>query len=355
MGAPEVVLTRAARLDGAPTVPSRWLLRIEALLGGAGIADALAPPTATPWLDWVALARDVGPPQPAKRPDPRPPVEARPRRMSVSDVETWIANPYAIYARRVLDLEPLPDLAAEPGADLHGTLIHQALHRFVRAHPTHMPDKAAEVLIATFDQLLEEHAAHPRIAAFWRPRFARFASWFAETEAGRREGVSGIATEVQGRLLIGEATTAFELTARADRIDVTGEGLVIVDYKSGAPPNDKRVQEGTAPQLPLEAAIATARGFAGIAEPRVAALRYIRTHGGMPAGEVHDVGTKQGAPAELGAKALAGLEKLIAHYGIARTAYTPLRRARFAHAYRFDDFAHLARFGEWSAAEGEDD
>ena len=78
LAAPEVVLTRAVRLEGAPTVPSRWLLRLDAVLRAAGL------PTPRPAEDWLAWqeARDrpnhfARPPPPA----PRPPKAARPRRV----------------------------------------------------------------------------------------------------------------------------------------------------------------------------------------------------------------------------------------------------------------------------------
>ncbi|MCG8442368.1 MAG: double-strand break repair protein AddB, partial [Caulobacterales bacterium] len=45
--APRVLLTRAKRAEGAPTVASRWLWRLKTLAAGAGVADALAPET-----DW---------------------------------------------------------------------------------------------------------------------------------------------------------------------------------------------------------------------------------------------------------------------------------------------------------------
>ena len=35
--------------------------------------------------------------------------------MSVTRIETWIANPYAIFARDILRLEKLPTLGERPG------------------------------------------------------------------------------------------------------------------------------------------------------------------------------------------------------------------------------------------------
>ena len=118
LGADEVYLTRSEKVDGNPSVPSRWLLRLETVLGAVGAADALSPER--PWLAW-ARQRDAVPlTAPAKPPKPAPPLELRPRKLSVSSVETWIANPYAIYAQRILKLDPLPALGAEPDASLRG-------------------------------------------------------------------------------------------------------------------------------------------------------------------------------------------------------------------------------------------
>ena len=44
----------------------------------------------------------------------RPPSCLRPRKLSVTEIERWISNPYAIFARRILKLEPLPPLGASP-------------------------------------------------------------------------------------------------------------------------------------------------------------------------------------------------------------------------------------------------
>ncbi len=38
LGAPTVYLTRALKVDGVPTVASRWLQRLEALIGASGLA-----------------------------------------------------------------------------------------------------------------------------------------------------------------------------------------------------------------------------------------------------------------------------------------------------------------------------
>ena len=345
LAAPEVVLTRAAKKDGVPTVPSRWLLRLRALLDGMGAQGALTPKL--PWLSW-ARARDQADPVPRLPvPEPRPAVASRPRKLSVSRVETWIANPYAIFARDILGLQPLSPLGEPPGPALRGSIIHHALSEFAKAYPTELPADPRAELIRFAQATLDTYAAHPRIAAFWVPRFARFATWFAKTEAARRRGVDSVMAEVSGALIFDAPAGPFTLTARADRIDVTSRGLVISDYKTGAPPTDRKVLAGASPQLPLEAAIAldAALGFEKVARRPVTTLRYIRASGGEPPGEERDI--KADDIAALAAQALDGLKRHVARFDDPATPYRPLRRAGFS--YDYDDYAHLARVAEWSS------
>ena len=347
LGAEKVYLTRAAKLDGAPTVPSRWLLRFEALLGGLGLRDALKGNTAEPWLGWAQNQKALPEYRPRPASAPRPPLHARPRKLSVTRIEHWMANPYAIFARDILRLEPMPTLGGPPEASVRGQIIHGALHRFAAEHPAALPADSAAELLAFAEAGLARLAAHPRVAAFWRPRFARFAAWFAQSEPARRIGVVRTVSEVRGSVPLEAPGGPFLLTARADRIDaLESGGLVITDYKTGRPPGNARVAGGTAPQLPLEAAIASAGGFEGVAAGGVFGLRFIAAGGGEPPGAEQPVDCED--IAKLAADTLAGLKRLVALFDDPATPYAALRRANFASSYRYDDYAHLARIAEWS-------
>jgi ATP-dependent helicase/nuclease subunit B len=144
----------------------------------------------------------------------------------------------------------------------------------------------------------------------------------------------------------------FTLTARADRIDVGPCGLVITDYKSSQSLETlvSRAAAGTAPQLPLEAAIATAGGFAGVPAGPVRALRYVSTSGGAPPGQEVPV---NGDATAMARAAQDGLARLIAAFDCETTPYRALRRARFK--YDFDAYAHLVRITEWATDDGEED
>ncbi len=353
MAAPEVILTRALKTDGAPGVPSRWLTRLKALLSALDMADALRPKR--PWADWAeAIAGPPASAQPATPfapPAPCPPVAARPRRLSVSDVERWIANPYAIHARHVLKLAPLPALDAGPDERVRGQIIHAALGRFVNRFPDELPDDVAHHLQEFARRLMSQLGGyHPHVAAFWYPRFARFAEWFEATEPHRRAGIARSFGEVKGELVLPGPAGPFTLSARADRIDIGEDGrLFIYDYKTGRiGPRLNAARQGTAPQLPLEGLIAGHGGFAAIAASggaaSVATLAYISAWGGEKPGEEGALGDIE----TLMEDAREGLAHLIALFDDPATPYRAQRRAAFSQLWEYDDYAHLARFDEWA-------
>jgi ATP-dependent helicase/nuclease subunit B len=271
----------------------------------------------------------------------------------VTHIETWLSNPYAIFASSILRLEKLPPLGADPDAALKGSIVHEIMSRFVQTHPGTLPPDAAADLAKIARDVLGHYGESPRVAAFWLPRFLRFAHWFAETEPERRRGMQTVAAEVDGKLVLPAPGGPFTLTARADRIDVSEAGIVITDYKTGTPPTDNRIKQGLAPQLPLEAAIARGEtGFTGIAAKHVAALRYIKASGGEPAGEERTVDV--GDIATIADAAVQRLAALIAQFDDEATPYRALRRSDFAPLYKYDDYAHLARVAEWAVAEEEE-
>lgn len=351
LGADTVILTRADKVDGVPRVPSRWLLRLRALLDGLGLGQALTPPA--PWLSWARARDHIVALRPAAAPEPRPPVELRPKRASVSDIETWVANPYAIFARRVLRLDPLPLLGAEPGPQEKGQIIHLALSRFTERHAEQLPKDIAAAFLAAAADVILDYREDPRVRAFWLPRMRRFADWFAETEPTRRQGITRLLAEVGARHILAVPGEPFELTARADRIDISAEGAIITDYKTGQIPSHAAVRSNAAPQLPLEAALTLAGAFAGLPPMPVAKLRYIRATGAEPAGQEIPVKLNGVDMNVLAADAIDGATRLVTEFRDPATPFSALRRPRFR--YDYDDFAHLARIGEWTIDDSDEE
>ena len=341
--APELMVTRSLRVEGSPTVPSRWLLRLDSLLR----LLAIDPQTlhAGVWLGWQAGLDHVDRPQPIAAPEPKPPVAFRPTSLSVTQIETWINDPYAIYARHILRLEPLDPLDADPAAAERGSFIHEALERFVNETRDGLPADAFERLLEIARKTFGATLDRPTVMAFWWPRFKRIARWFVEQEAIYRRRLNESVAETKGELVLSlPGCRPFTLRGKADRIDRLKSGtLAIIDYKTGSVPSQKQVDTGHAPQLPLEAAIASAGKFARVKPASVAELSYWRMTGGRDVGEILAI---KGDPMDLAAAAKAQLAKLIAAYEDQAMPYHPLPDPKFVPKFRLYD--HLSRLAEWS-------
>ena len=351
LAAERVLLTRAEREGGAPTVPSRWLARLDALFGYDSHSQA-APPEyiqrgRRTYVAW-AETFDEADYKPWPRPGPRPPLEARPTTLSVSSIEQWRRDPYGLYARRILGLQALDPLEAELGAAERGSHLHDALDEFLKAYPEGaLPSDALE----RFERMAETHLASvlaaPAERAFWWPRFQRLARWFIATETARRgAGTKLLASEIKGAVKIGSLT----VEARADRIDeIEPGGWEIIDYKTGRVPSKTELEGLFAPQLLLEAAIALHGRFEKIDGPvRTVHLSYWQANGLGDGGAVKEVEDGEALVPAM----IALLHRMIEHFGNPATPYTALPWPEFIP--HFNDYAHLERVAEWSTVGGEE-
>lgn len=331
----EIWLTSARKRDGTPSVPSRWLLRLKALLQAAGLE---AKPDET--ILRQALGLDM-PGTPALQP-PQPKPAKRPKHFSVTQVQKLIGDPYAFYAREILKLEPLKPVGAANDAAERGTLIHDAIDLFTKRHPGPLGQNALENLLACGAEKFAQAAADKELHGFWWPQFKRIAAWFVEEERKLRADVAIQITETRGEQGFKVEGEDYTLSARADRIDLLQDGTArILDYKTGQVPSATAVADGRAPQLPLEAWLLKNGGFADAGAHVAAALVYMRLSGGETPGEI-----KQAAKdlAGLADESFQGLRQLLEDYARETQAYLPLPDET-----RFADYDHLARYAEWIA------
>jgi ATP-dependent helicase/nuclease subunit B len=346
LGSREVILTRAARLAGAPTVASRFLQRLAAVVGETRWAAACRRGEA-----YLRLARALDEPaeiKPVERPAPRPPVEARPQQLSVTEIEDWLRDPYTIYAKHILRLAPLDPVDTAPDAADRGTLIHAAIAAFTKSYQTELPPDPLRALLHIGEQLFASLADYPEARAFWWPRFLRIARWFVGFEEERRAGLARLHAECSGALEIPLDAMRFRLTARADRIEQRSDGgYAIIDYKTGSVPTDQQVQVGFNPQLTLEAAILQGGGFRDIpAGASVSELTYVALRGGAQPGESRSIKFTEGDANSQAQHALKRLAAVAARFAREETPYHSLVHPMWK--TRYGPYDHLARVKEWS-------
>jgi ATP-dependent helicase/nuclease subunit B len=356
LGAEHVLLTRAEREGGAPTVPSRWLARLDALFGYEPGSMPVPEYIQRGRRSFVAWAEAIDRPDtyaPWLRPEPRPPLEARPTRLSVSSVEQWRRDPYGLYARRILGLEALDPLEAELGAADRGNALHKALDEFLRAHPSGvLPSDAVREFEAMGEKHLADLLTAPAERAFWWPRFQRLARWFVGHENARRaNGTRLLTSESNAAMTVGPASRPLRIEARADRVDDLGHGAwEIIDYKTGRVPTKDELDALFAPQLLLEAAMAERGGFDEITgKAETVHLSYWQANGLGDGGKVSEI---KGSD-ELVAEMMALVEKMADHFANPNTPYPALPWP--AYGPYFNDYAHLERVAEWSTAGGGDE
>ncbi|MDG1437858.1 MAG: double-strand break repair protein AddB, partial [Emcibacteraceae bacterium] len=271
-----VVITRSEKNDGTPTVKSRWLNRLHAIIGDdhhKGISEK--------WLSWYEKLDKPERSIEISPPAPTPPVSARPRDLSVTRIELWMKDPYSLYANKILKLRALDELDQDPGAIDKGIMIHEILEDFMSRFKDNLPDNAEKELIEIGRNYFDKTIDRPTVRAFWWPRFKQIAKWFIEIEKVRRKTTRTLLTETKGEINLDLAGGPFKLSATADRIDMLEDGNIsIIDYKTGQPPSLRQLKAGFAPQLPLEAAIAAKGGFLLLPNSGVGELSYWQLSGG---------------------------------------------------------------------------
>jgi ATP-dependent helicase/nuclease subunit B len=258
LGAPEVVLSRARRDSEGPAIPSRFLLRVQALLG------ELFTPDDSPYRETriPALARALDPAPDElpryERPAPEPSAEQRSVALSPTALDRLRGDPYQFYASHILRLRKLDPLDAEPSPAWQGTVAHKVLERWHR--------ERGDLHSIALEELHQMNG-HPLMRALWQPRLLAALDWIgAAVEAQGAEGRQVVTVEAEGEMTI----DGVKIVGRADRIDRLADGsLAVIDYKTGSPASAKMVEDGFALQLGLVGLMARDGGIAGlVGEPK---------------------------------------------------------------------------------------
>jgi ATP-dependent helicase/nuclease subunit B len=254
LGAPEVVLSHARRDAAGPVIPSRFVLRVQAMLGAKLLQEHLET-LAVRRAQAIDFAMSA-PPYP--HPLPSPDAAQRDVPLAVTALDRLRGDPYQFYASEILRLKAWDGLDAEPTAAWKGIAVHAILERWHKDGGELRPLAEAE---------LAKMSAHPLVRGLWWPRLVAGLEWIEDEIAElRAAGREVLVSEAKGHI----TWRGVKLKGRADRIDRLADGtLAVIDYKTGGPPKARQVQEGFALQLGLIGLLAREGAFAGISgQPR---------------------------------------------------------------------------------------
>ncbi|MGK9039855.1 double-strand break repair protein AddB [Rhizobium sp. SA279] len=361
-GTRQIFYTRALRQGSTPAVASRWLQRLLAL-GGEDFADRLRKRGET-YRHWAELMDESIDQEAAKRPAPKPPAALQPTRYSFSEVGRLRRDPYSIYARRILKLDPLDPFNRDPNAADRGTLYHAIIERYSREG--HVPGTPASLsaMQRILDECFDAENLPPHVDVIWRPRFAAVARAFIDWEKERHPSIRHSFYEARAGQEIVEA--GIRLTGIADRIDIKTNGQAdIIDYKTGLAPSVNQARALLDPQLALEAAALMRGAFREAGSPTPENLIYVRLRPGERffADQVNNEHSSRSgkrppkSAIELATESIEQLTKFVHSLRDGENGFASRLVPEEQQSYG-GEYDHLARVSEWSTAEpgdGDDD
>ena len=334
LSAKEVLLTRARKVEGTPTIPSRWWVRLQTLLGGRA-PEFFAAMNQEEYFVAAKNILEIPASLPALVPPaPIPPLSSRPRKLRVTAIDNWLRDPYSIYARYILNLRKLDEIDREPDAADFGNLVHKALEIFTNSSAHELPE-----LLAAGRTAFADFLDRPAVACLWWPRFVAMAGWLINEEKIRRAEIEKIYSEINASWAFEVAGKPFTLSTRIDRLEKLKSGTTaIIDYKTGTVPSKRDRENGLSNQLPLEALVVQYGQLPeGISTGAVTQMEYWKLAGSEVKCEITKIETDIEETRER-------LENLIAKFDDPTTPYAAQVDGSLL---RYNDYEHLTRRKEW--------
>ncbi|MES2214955.1 MAG: PD-(D/E)XK nuclease family protein [Pseudomonadota bacterium] len=262
---PKLYITRSKKIEGKETTPSRFLVALLMELEERGEGGALLPKYN--WLldaeeemvslEGLSLVAETG---------------IFPNSISATNIELLLRNPYGFYAKKILGLLPVDEIAKPASFADFGILIHNIIGLYTQNYNGRSYDRIIEIGKREF-----ANYPHQSKHKAWWDKFLVIAADFIEFDEARRESLQAVYAEIYGEIKLNICGKEIKVTAIADRIELSKDGeLYIMDYKTGAIPPKQDVFQGVSPQLIVEALIAAEGGFKGIPATSPTKLIYIK-------------------------------------------------------------------------------
>ncbi len=341
---PNVIITRSIKNGGAQTISSRFLIKLEIILKKLNLHEKIV--STKSWQDWLKIINHIEILDSITPPAPTPPIEARPKKLSVTNIELLLRNPYGFYAKNILGLYKLETLDYVPSVAELGNIVHKCLDDFIKNYASLEENNQLNYLLSIIKYELDQYVINPITYNFWWSRLNKIAKWFVDNEKKRRQSPLLVFTEQQGYIEIIDTI----VTAKADRIEVKDNCVSIIDYKTGTPPTDKEISLGISPQIILEGLILRNGKFnePKITSNQIYSLEFWQLKGNIdePA-SIKNADSNKSNINNLIDQANEGIHNLINYFNDPQAKYLSTPDPKIKPKY--NDYEHLARNKEWGA------
>lgn len=155
-----------------------------------------------------------------------------PSKFSATDIGDLIENPYAIYIKKILKIEPLKIIDYQASASEFGSFVHKALEHYVKNNDSY-----------NFTEIFNEFFNSKFAKIIWFPKFSKIFFDFLSENSAFKDCKN--LTEVPINFMIKN----IKISGKIDRIIFNKNEVTIIDYKTGEPPSKSSVLSGLSPQL----------------------------------------------------------------------------------------------------------
>lgn len=231
-----LILTYCTTKNDAPLLESPFLLKFKAICAKI---DAKID-NATDYFEQLSSQNNIES-QAISQPKPLPSNNLRPKVISITDIAKLLANPYQIYAKRILKLKELNEIDFEPSYAEFGTFVHDALEQFILS-------KSKNNFIKEAKNLFKKYFSNEESFLIWWPKFENIFNNFIKNNQEFNDCKNSLELEVEG--MIGNIL----IRGKIDRVITNNSNQSqIFDYKTGQMATKKEVYLGVDPQLTIAA------------------------------------------------------------------------------------------------------
>lgn len=185
-----------------------------------------------------------------------------PRKISATQIEKTLDNPYEYYAKEILRLYEINGLEQEDEVLDYGNFIHEVIEKFTNLHQFNKQEISINNLTDIAAKTYQKYQASGLGDLTWLSRITSFAPWFCEIEKAKAPLIERVYSEIKGELELKIKGQKFRVKAKLDRIELYKNGYIkIVDFKTGSLATPSEVKNLKKPQLPIEGLIAKIGNF----------------------------------------------------------------------------------------------
>lgn len=308
----KIYLSRHLQKNNSPTLPSPFLVKLQALLLKNNIE--ISQINISQNLQEIANIEQ----KEITSLNPKPAANFRLKEFAITDISKLICDPYSLYARKILRLKPLKEIDYENSFAQFGSFVHEALEKFIKDGKEN------------FDDIFENYFSSQKEKLIFKAKFKAIFKEFLQKNEIFKDQKNLVEKEV--KLQIGE----FVINGKIDRIIISKENNAeIIDYKTGTPADNITVKLGHEPQLTIAALALLDEKIV----ENISALKYWKLSGNESS-QIKLAYKKEEELPHLLQAAKFGLEKLFNHFKNENNGY-------IATSYsKYDDYMHLKRLNK---------